>query len=142
MVKCFSDPSLPGTVIQHKAIKNLPPVIILKDNQALLHLHSKDFSFIEGNAISQLYHLLAEKSITANLIQTGAVILMVCTDDREDKVNQLAVAAAAIFGVQVEKQLSLLTIRHYTPKAVAEMTEGKNIVLQQQSGQTVQFLLR
>ncbi len=141
-VKCFTDPSLPGTVIQHKAIKNLPPVIILKDNQALLHLHSKDFSFIEGDVISQLYHLLAEKSITANLIQTGAVILMVCTDDREDKVNQLAVAAAAIFDVQVEKQLSLLTIRHYTPKAVAEMTEGKNIVLQQQSGQTVQFLLR
>ena len=141
-VKCFLDPSLPGTVIQHKAIKNPPPVIIIKNNQALLHLHSKDFSFIEGGVISHLYHLLAEKHITANLIQTGAVILMVCTDDKEEKVNQLAVAASAIFDVQVEKQLSLLTIRHYTPEVVAEMTEGKSIVLQQQSPQTVQFLLR
>ena len=141
-VKCFLDPSLPGTAIRHKAIKDMPPVLIIKNNQALPHLHSGDFSFIDGNAISRLYDLLAEKSITANLIQTGAVTLMICTDDKEDKINQLAVAASAIFDVKVEKNLCLLTIRHYTPEAVAEMTDGKQIVLKQQSPQTVQFLLR
>lgn len=141
-VKCFLDPLLPGTAIRHKAIKDMPPVIIIKNNQALLHLHSGDFSFIDGKAIARLYDLLAEKSISANLIQTGAVTLMVCTDDKEDKINQLAMAASAIFDVKVEKNLSLLTIRHYTQEAIVEMTDGKQIVLKQQSPQTVQFLLR
>ena len=142
IVKCFIEPALPGTVIHHKMIKNLPAVFVVKQNQALLHLHSRDFSFIDEHAVSRLYHLLAQKNISPNLIQTGAVTLMVCTDDREDKIDQLAAAASEIFDVQVEKGLSLLTIRHYTEEAVAQMTAGKYIVLMQQSPHTVQFLLR
>ena len=142
VVKCFIDPALPGTVIHHKTIKNLPPVFVIKQNQALLHLHSRDFSFIGEHAVSRLYHLLAQKNITPNLIQTDAVTLMVCIDDMEDEIGQLAAAASEIFDVQVEKGLSLLTIRHYTEETAAEMTAGKYIVLKQQSPHTVQFLLR
>lgn len=141
-VKCFLDPLLPGTVIRHKATGKLPPIIIVKNNQALLNLHSKDFSFIEESAISQLYRFLAEKNITVNLLQTGAVTVMVCTDDTNDNVNQLAAALSGTFDVQVEKQLRLLTIRHYTTPVITEMTEGKTIVLQQQSRHTVQCLTR
>ena len=142
LVKCFTDPALPGTVIHRKTVKDLPPVIIIKDSQALLYLHSRDFSFIGESAVSHLYRLMAENNITLNLIQTGAVTLMVCTDDKEDKVSRLAVAVSEIFDVQVERQLSLLTVRHYTEKAVAALTEGKTVVLKQQSPQTVQLLLR
>lgn len=142
IVKCFIEPALPGTVIHHKTIKNLPAVFVVKQNQALLHLHSRDFSFIDERAVSRLYHLLAQKNISPNLIQTGAVVLMVCTDDKEDKIDRLAAAASEIFDVQVEKGLTLLTIRHYTEEAVAQMTAGKYIVLMQQSPHTVQFLLR
>lgn len=141
-VKCFTDPALPGTVIHRKKVKDLPPIIIIKDSQALLYLHSGDFSFIGESAVSHLYRLMAENNITLNLIQTGAVTLMVCMDDKEDKVNRLAAAVSGIFDVQVEKQLSLLTIRHYTEKSVAEMTEGKTVVVKQQSPLTVQLLLR
>ena len=142
LVKCFIDPALPGTVIHQKAVKNLPPVFVIKENQALLYLRTRDFSFIGENAISRLYHLLAQKGITPNLIQAGAITLMVCTDDAEEKIGQLAAVASEIFDVQVEKNLSLLTIRHYTQEAIAEMTDGKHIVLRQQSPHTVQFLFR
>ena len=142
IVKCFIDPALPGTVIHYKTINNLPTVFVVKENQALLHLHTRDFSFIDEHTITRLYHLVTQINISPNLIQTGAVTLMVCADDREDKIAQLATAASEIFDVQVEKNLSLLTIRHYTQEVVAEMTDGKHIVLKQQSPQTVQFLLR
>lgn len=142
IVKCFIDPALPGTVIHYKTINNLPTVFVVKQNQALLHLHTRDFSFIDEHTITRLYHLVTQINISPNLIQTGAVTLMVCADDREDKIAQLATAASEIFDVQVEKNLSLLTIRHYTQEVVAEMTDGKHIVLKQQSPQTVQFLLR
>jgi len=45
-VKCFLQPELPGTIISDKAIHNLPPIIVIKSNQALMQLSSKDFSFV------------------------------------------------------------------------------------------------
>ena len=46
LVKCFLDPSLPGTIIQQKNSKQLPPVIIIKNNQVIVTMQSRDFSFV------------------------------------------------------------------------------------------------
>jgi aspartate kinase len=67
---------------------------------------------------------------------------MVCADEREGKMDRLAAEAAAIFDVQVEKGLTLLTIRHYTAEVLDAMTAGKVVVLRQQSKETVQVLMR
>jgi aspartate kinase len=142
LVKCFLDPTLPGTIIHNKNVKDLPPIIVQKNNQALLHLHSKDFSFIGEHKMSHLYHLFVENKITPSLIQTGAVNLMVCTDDKSEKTDHLAGQAADMFDVQLEKGLTLLTIRHYTMELFDAMTDGKQILLKQQSPQTIQVLMR
>ncbi len=76
--------------------------------------------------ISKLYHFLKEHKTTANLVQTGAVRLMICADDKEDRIDHPAAAASGLFDVQIEKGLSLLTIRHYTPEILAELTVGEN----------------
>ncbi|MBS1948770.1 MAG: aspartate kinase [Bacteroidetes bacterium] len=141
-VKCFLDPSFPGTVIHKKSTKNLPPIIVLKPDQALLHLHAKDFSFVGEKHTAELYHLFAEIKIKPNLIQSGAVNLQVCIDDRTEKVDKLAAAASGIFDVQAEKGLTLLTIRHYNNNILDKLTAGKEIVLKQQSQETVQALMR
>lgn len=57
-VKCFLDPSLPGTVIHNKALPPLPPVIVLKEKQVLIEMSSRDFSFVGEHHIGRLYHLL------------------------------------------------------------------------------------
>jgi aspartate kinase len=54
--------------------------------------------------------------------------------------QQLAVLASEIFDVQLEKNLTLLTIRHYDEKLLHEMLEGKNVVLLQRTKETVQAL--
>jgi aspartate kinase len=141
-VKCFLDPSLKGTYIHDESVKGLPPIIVVKDNQVLMHLHSLDYSFVGEKPISRLYQLLAEIKIKPNLLQSGAVSLMLCLDDRPDKIEKLAIAASELFEVQVEKGLSLLTIRHYTQSILNEMTNSKTIVLKQQSPDTVQVLLK
>jgi aspartate kinase len=141
-VKCFLDPSLPGTVIHKKNIKNLPPIIVVKDNQALIHLHSQDFSFVGEEPIAKLYKIFAQLNIKPNLIQTGAISLQIGLDNREDKIQQLATAASAIFDVQVEKGLQLLTIRHYTQDLYAELVKGKDIILTQQTKDTIQSLYK
>ncbi|NCI46027.1 aspartate kinase [Sediminibacterium soli] len=141
-VKCFLDPSLSGTVIHHKNSKTLPPIIVIKENQALLHLHSKDFSFVGEQLMSRLYELFAKVKIKPNLIQSGAISVQVCLDDRSDKVNQLATEASQVFDVNLEKQLSLLTIRHYNTEVFESLTKDKEIVLSQRTKETVQALYR
>lgn len=141
-VKCFFDASLPGTIISKKQIKNLPPIIIVKQKQALLHLHSQDFSFVSGKHVHELYNLLEQLNIKPNLIQTGAISLQLCVDDRSEKIGQLAAAASEAYDVQVEKELSLLTIRHYNNELFNKMIEGKEVILKQQTKETVQALYR
>lgn len=140
-VKCFLDQSLPGTVIHNKQVKGLPPVIVVKEDQALIHLHSKDFSFVGEKPVADLYELLAELKIKPNLIQTGAVTIQVCLDDRPEKIEKLALDASGFFDVQVEKGLMLLTVRHYTEEALNKLMAGRRTALRQQSPETVQLLL-
>jgi len=141
-VKCFVNPSLPGTVIHNSSVKQLPPIIVLKQDQVLLHLHSKDFSFVGETGTERLYHLCGRIRIKPNLIQTGAVSLQVCLDDRIDKIEKLALEAAEFFDVQVERGLTLLTVRHYNEETVQRLTKGKIEVLRQQTASTVQILLK
>ena len=141
-VKCFLDKDLPGTVIHAKNIKGLPPIIVLKENQALVNLRSKDFSFVGETLTASLYELFADIKIKPNLIQSGAVTLQVCLDDTTDKIEKLAIAASENFDVQIEKGLTLLTIRHYKEETLNKLIQGKQIVLKQQSQETVQVLMK
>jgi len=141
-VKCFFDPSLPGTVIYKKQLKHLPPIVIIKQNQVLMHLHSQDFSFVGEKPMSRLYEIFGHIKIKPNLIQTGAVSLQVCLDDRSEKIDQLASEASSVFDVQVERGLTLLTIRHFNSELLQKMIAGKEIVLMQETKETVQVLYR
>ena len=141
-VKCFLNKDLPGTVIHKKSLKGLPPIVVLKQNQALILLHSKDFSFVGEKHVADLYQLLADTKIKPNLMQTGAVTIQICLDNQTEKIENLALAAAGIFDVQVEKGLTLLTIRHYTEAILQQMIAGKTVELLQQTPETVQVVLK
>lgn len=141
-VRCFLNPELKGTIISNKPVHNLPPVIVLKKNQVLMQLNSKDFSFVEEKPIAQLHEMFSGIKIRPNLSQNGAVSLLCCLDDKTEKIEKLALAASEIFDVQLEKNLTLLTIRHYTREKYDELTKGKVILLTQRTTETVQVLMR
>lgn len=140
-VKCFLDPHLPGTLIHSKHISNLPPIIVLKQNQVLIHFRSRDFSFVGEEGTAQLYKILSLHHIQANLLQCGAVILQVCADNIPEKIEKLAIEASKIFDVEIENGLTLLTIRHYQKELLENLIKGRKIVLQQWSPETVQTLM-
>ncbi len=140
-VKCFLDPFMPGTLIHSKHITDLPPIIVLKQNQVLIHLRSRDFSFVGEEGTARLYNMLSDHHIQANLLQTGAVILQLCVDDIPEKIEKLALDASGLFDVQVERGLTLLTIRHFELELLEKLIAGRKIVLQQWSPETVQTLI-
>ncbi|HEU4574029.1 MAG TPA: aspartate kinase [Chitinophagaceae bacterium] len=140
-VKCFLDPGLPGTVIKKQALKNLPPIIVLKEKQVMMQMKSKDFSFVGEHHVGSLYHLFEKLGIKPNLTQNGAITFTCVLDDRPDKIEKLALEASALFDVEVMKALALLTIRHYNQAVFEELTAGKIILLRQQTQETIQVLL-
>ncbi|HEU5166149.1 MAG TPA: aspartate kinase [Chitinophagaceae bacterium] len=141
-VKCFLDPSLPGTVIHNKTLKGLPPIIVVKTNQVMIELSSKDFSFVEEKPIADLFHLFEKLKIKPNLTQNAAISMICVLDDRPDKIEKLALAASEFFDINVTKGLTLLTIRHYTKDTYEKLTTGKKMLLQQRTNDTVQALLQ
>jgi aspartate kinase len=141
-VKCFLDPSLSGTVIHNKSLKGLPPIIVVKENQAMIELSSRDFSFVEEKPIADLFHLFEKLKIKPNLTQNAAISMICVLDDRKDKIEKLALAASEFFDINVTKGLTLLTIRHYTRDIYDKLTVGRKMLLQQRTNETVQALLK
>lgn len=142
LVKCFLQPSLPGTIINHRPLKKLPPIIVLKEKQVMLEMKSKDFSFVGEHSVGLLYQLFEKLKIKPNLTQNTAISFVAVLDDNPEKTEQLALQASELFEVNVIKGLTLLTVRHYTTEIFQQLTAGKNILLQQQTKETVQALIQ
>lgn len=141
-VKCFLDKDLKGTIIHNQPIEKLPPIIVIKQKQVLLTFTSKDFSFVDDKLTIWLTQLFANKKLEPNISQNAAISLIRCVDDHTDKIEALVTEASGIFDVQVEHNLSLLTIRHYNESLFKELTATKKIILQQQTLETVQVLMK
>jgi len=141
-VRCFLNPAAAGTVISSTPVHNLPPIVVLKSNQVLMQFNSKDFSFVEDTLVEKLHELFVEIKIRPNLSQNGAISLYCCLDDKPKKIEKLAIAASELFDVQVEKEIVLLTIRHYNEKIVKELVNNKIELLSQKTRETLQVLIK
>jgi aspartate kinase len=141
-VKCFLDPSLPGTLIHSTHLSSLPPIIILKKDLILLKLGSKDFSFVGGTSVAKLYSILESLHIQPNLIQNGAITVQLCIDDKGEKTQRLASKVAELFDVTLEKGLTLLTIRHPNAELLQTLTKDRSRLLTQETPETVQVLMK
>ncbi len=142
MVKSFIDPDLPGTLISAKSNKNLPPIIVKKEQQVLVQFRSKDFSFVEDRPAQHLQDLYRSIKTKPNISQHTAISLLCCFDDHPEKIDALAMEASALFDVAMEKNLTLLTIRHFDPQTLQQLTAGKTILLEQRTTETVQLVMR
>lgn len=141
-VKSFLDIALQGTVISEKQILHLPSIIVYKRNQALITLQSLDFSFVEGKPINFLREILDTLRVKPNLTQNAAISFSICVDDVPEKIEQIALQASSVFDVQIQKHLSLVTIRHYTPSSAEAILKNKEIILEQKTSETIQVLIR
>lgn len=142
-VKCFLDKDLKGTVIQNEVSSIFyPPLIILKKNQILLQVTTRDFSFITEDNLSNLYSIFHNLKIKINLIQNAAISFVACIDNKEEQVKQLISLLEKDFKVFSNEDVSLLTIRHYTPETLFDLTKGRYTLLEQKTRQTVQVVLK
>lgn len=140
-VKSFLHPQLEGTAITGENTGKLPPMIVYKNHQALITLESIDFTFVEGEPINILHQILDKLRLKPNLTQNTAISLLICVDDIEEKTTQIGLDASRLFQVQIRRNLTLLTIRHYTAEIIERLTKSKTVILQQKTTETVQLLM-
>jgi aspartate kinase len=142
LVKSFLHPDEPGTCIQNRSTARLPPIIVYKFNQVLIELTSKDYSFVSEGLNYEVYKIFGALKFKPNLTQNAAISMLRVVDDRPEKVEAFALEAASLFDVVVTKNLTLLTIRHYTPEILNHLVGDTPLLLKQQTTETVQVLFQ
>jgi aspartate kinase len=143
LVKPFTHPDAPGTVITENVVNKFEkPVIIIKQKQVLLSISANDYSFISESHLSEIFGLFAQHHVKVNMMQTSALSFTACIDFAADRFEKLLRALKETFKVRYNNELTLITLRHYTDAAVAELTAGKTVLMKQTSRNTAQVVLK
>lgn len=141
-VRSFYNPDIPPTCISNSAHHDEKlHSIIVKDAQVLLSINTKDLSFIAEDNLTRLFAAFSRNKIHINMMQHSAVSFSVCFDHHAQKLSQLLTDLEQDFEVKYNTGLQLITLRHYTPELIAEITAGKKIFVEQRSRSTFQVLV-
>lgn len=143
LVKPFLQPSESGTIIQDiPSTHNLSPAIIVKKNQILVSISTKDFSFITENHLSDILGAFANTHIKINTMQVSALSFSACFDWDELRFNKLQELLHNQFKIKYNTALELVTIRHFKHNLLEELCRNKAILMEQISRNTAQIVLK
>lgn len=142
-VKSFVNPTLPGTSVSRGAIlEPLVPCFIVKKNQLLISISSKDFSFIMESQVGEIFKWFGENHIKVNVIQNSAISFTVCVEDKFNNFETLNEELSKNFNVSFNENVSLYTIRHFDEKSAQSVIENKTVLLQQVNLETMQIVIK
>ena len=143
-VKSFENPENKGTAVSKgKTLHPEVPCYIVKNDQTLLKLSSKDFSFMVEDNISEIFALLHQYQMRVEMIQNSAISFSICIYNKYSKLEPLLEALKTKFKVEVTDGVSLYTIRHFDKPAI-NFIKNKvgEILVEQRTTDTAQFVVR
>ena len=143
MVRSFLHPEIQPTLINQfdETLQHIPSIIV-KDQQVLVSIGSRDFSFMNEESLSFIFGVLSKLHIHINVMQTSALSLSVCFDLEQHKLSALLDALHATYKVRFNEGLQLITIRHYSPDQELPLIAGKMVYLEQKSRTTLQLVVK
>jgi len=141
-VKSFIHPEGEGTLISDEVEDNYPPMVAVESNQALIHIATRDFSFVAEHHMSELFSKIAEGRLHVNMMQNTAISFSICVNKIDDKVEKFAESIKKDFKVKIEDGLELITVRHYNELILEELKRGKIILLEERIRKTVQLVMK
>ena len=76
------------------------------------------------------------------LIQNSAISFSVCVNNKYKRLEELVLVLRSRFNVEVEEKVDLFTVRHFNQEAIQSIRNNrKKILLEQRTGETIQFVL-
>jgi len=141
-VKSFFDPESSGTIIENLPSWNIPvPIFIRKQNQALISISTRDFSFVLEDNLSQIFNILATFRVKVNMMQHSAISFSICVDADPVKIPRMLSVLKKEYQTRYNEDLELITIRHYQPETLATYFGSRNILMEQKSRNTLQVVM-
>lgn len=139
-VRPFGDKRKPGTVIRGMSAKVDVPILILKRDQVLLTIRSRDLSFVLEEKFAKIFSLLEQFRIKANLVHNSAVNLSLCVDRNWHIDEAVAALRKAGFDVMKTEEMELLTIRGYTDDLWRKYARSPKVFIKQSTQTTVRIV--
>lgn len=141
-IKSFLAPQSEGSAVgDYATIEPETPLYIVKDNQLLLSITPRDFSFIAEDNLQTIFGELNALGVKANLMQNSALSFSICLDDQRQLTERLIERLGHLFRVRYNRGLRLITIRYYTDQSVERLVAGRPVLLEQRSRQTAQVVV-
>ncbi|WP_333660479.1 aspartate kinase [Chishuiella changwenlii] len=141
-VKSFINPTENGTeVAKGEALSPEVPCFILKREQHLVRLSSKDFSFITEDKLSGIFNQLYDYQIKVNLMQNSAISLSLCLEDKYNNLDKFVADMNEAYKVQEENDVLLYTIRHFDDNSDKVVPTEKEL-LRQTVRETLQIVVK
>ena len=141
-IKSFLNPTAEGTRIVEKANSELEVAsYILKQNQTLVSISTKDFSFVVEDNLTFIFNTFANLGIHVHMMENSALNFSVCIPSDSDKLIAL-VEQLSDFHVRYNDKVSILTIRHPKPMVMQQLLQYKEVLLEQRNRTTVRFVIR
>lgn len=139
-VKSFLEPKRPGTKVGNASENQQEESYILKENQQLMCIATRDFSFIAEEHLSQIFAKLAQYKIKISLMQNSAISLALCLEDKYGNIDELNRELQTVFSTEIIKNVSLFTVRNAKLEDLNKFYENRNILLEQISKKTIQVV--
>lgn len=140
-VKSFLDPHEKGTIIQENAHYSIPCYIV-KSNQVLVSLSPKNFSFIVERHLSHIFNIFDRLDMKMNIMQNSALNFSALFDANQFDESSMLEHFSGDYLVRYNTNLELITVRHYNQEIISELTQGKELLLEQKTRETVRFVVR
>ena len=142
-VKSFVDPEGEGTFIGADVDAFYPPVVVVEKEQVLLQISTKDFSFVAEHHLSFIFKLFTKYRTKVNMMQNMAISFSVCVTIKDvERLTKLIKELKETFNVVVEKELELITVRHYHKSVIEQMKKHKIVMLEERIRHTIQMVVK
>jgi aspartate kinase len=142
LVKSFTDPGAPGTIIDvDTSNDHMVPSFIFKKNQVLFSITPKDFSFLIEANLSDIFSKLSLAKVEINIMQNSALSFSFLIDHDTNKIESILNLLSSHYEVKYNTNLELVTVRHYDKKTNEFVCKDKKILLQQSTRKTARFVL-
>ncbi|MBC5775290.1 aspartate kinase [Pontibacter sp. KCTC 32443] len=141
-VKSFLNPTGEGTKICDCRYQKLAPAYIIKENQCLISFSAKDFTFISEKNLGTIFNALSELRLKINLMQNSAISFSICTDCNEERLQKLLKTLQDQFVIHYNTGLILYTIKNYDTESINKVVANKEVLLEQRTRTTFQFVCK
>lgn len=141
-IRSFITPEAEGSSVgNYKTIVPETPLYIFKNNQILLSILPRDYSFIAEDNLQVIFGILSKIGIRVNLMQNSALSFSICIDNNPQLINPLIEELKSMFRVRYNENLQLITIRYYTQAVIDSIVDDRPILLEQRSRTTEQIIV-